>query len=120
VLDPIKPAYNQRQPDGQLKLTASNFNRLQISMPAVLVTVPTDTRYAELGASFIKFFYYCLSASGFHGAGKDNRDRCTNNPSGCHPIRTIGAPTSITPHFYAECTFSHNPPNLSWLGTGPE
>ena len=28
LLDPIKPAYNQYRPDGQLKLTASAFNRL--------------------------------------------------------------------------------------------
>jgi len=34
-LDPIKPAYNQSQPDGRLKLTASTFDRLWISMPAM-------------------------------------------------------------------------------------
>ena len=28
LLDPIKLAYDQRRPDGQLKLTASAFNRL--------------------------------------------------------------------------------------------
>ena len=44
LLDPIKPAYNQSQPGGRLKLTASAFNRLWISMPAVLVTVPTVTQ----------------------------------------------------------------------------
>jgi len=44
LLDPIKPAYNQSRPDGQLKLTASTFNQLWISMPAVLVTVPTITQ----------------------------------------------------------------------------
>jgi len=41
LLDPIKPAYNQSRPDGRLKLTASTFNRLWISMPAVLITAPT-------------------------------------------------------------------------------
>jgi len=41
LLDPIKPAYNQSRPDGQLNLTASTFDRLWISMPAILVTVPT-------------------------------------------------------------------------------
>jgi len=44
LLDPVKPAYNQSQPGGRLKLTASAFNRLWISMPAVLVTVPTVTQ----------------------------------------------------------------------------
>ena len=39
--NPIKPAYNQRWPDGWFKLTASAFNRLSISTPTVLVAVPT-------------------------------------------------------------------------------
>ena len=53
--------------------------------------------YAELAASFINFLHYCSPTSGFYGAGKDNRGRRTDNSSGRHPIRTIGAPTSITP-----------------------
>ena len=40
LLDPIKPAYNQSWPDGRLILTASAFNRLWISILAVLA-VPT-------------------------------------------------------------------------------
>jgi len=36
-----KYTFNTVLPDGWLKLTASTFNRLRISMPAVLVTVPT-------------------------------------------------------------------------------
>ena len=44
LLNPIKPAYNQSRPDGWLKLTASTFNQLWTSMPAVLVTVPTVTQ----------------------------------------------------------------------------
>jgi len=36
LLDPIKPAYNQSRADGWLKLTASAFNRLWISMLTVL------------------------------------------------------------------------------------
>ena len=46
------------------------------------------------------------------------RGRHTNNPSGHHPIWNIGAPTSNIPHFYAECPFCHNPPNLSRFGNG--
>ena len=38
LLNPIKPAYNQSRPGGRLKLTASAFNRLWTSMPAVLPT----------------------------------------------------------------------------------
>ena len=44
LLDPIKPAYNQSRLDGRLKLTASAFNQLWISMQAVLVTLPTVTQ----------------------------------------------------------------------------
>jgi len=39
--NPIKPAYNQRWPDGWFKLTVSAFNRLCISTLTVLVAVPT-------------------------------------------------------------------------------
>jgi len=51
--------------------------------------------YAELTVSFINFLHYCSPSSGLYGVGKDNRGRCTDNPSGCHPIQTIGALTSI-------------------------
>jgi len=44
LLHPITPAYNQNRLDGRLKLTASAFNQLWISMPTVLVTVPTVTK----------------------------------------------------------------------------
>jgi len=46
----------------------------------------------------------------FMRRGEHNRGKCTDNPAGRHPIRTIDAPTFIIP--------SRNPPNLSWLGTG--
>ena len=107
LLEPNMPAYNPSQLDGWLKLTASAFNQLWISMPTVLVTVPTVMQnycYAELTASFINFLHHCLPSSGFYGAGKDNRGRHTNNPSGRHPILTTGATTYIIP----------------WLGTGTE
>jgi len=41
LLDSVRPAYNQSRPDGLLRLTASAFNQLWISMLAVLVTVTT-------------------------------------------------------------------------------
>ena len=112
LLDQITSAYNQSRP----ALTASTFNQLWISMPTVLVAVPA----AELSASCINFLHYCLP-SGFYGAGKDNRGKRTSNLSGRHPIR--GIPGCLCPHlrhppFFAECPFFHNPPKLSWLGTG--
>jgi len=37
----------------------------------------------------------------------------------CHPIQTNWCPHLCHPHhFYAGCPSLHNPPNLSWLGTG--
>jgi len=37
----------------------------------------------------------------------------------CHPIQTNWCPRLChLHHFYAGCPSWHNPPNLSWLGTG--
>jgi len=37
----------------------------------------------------------------------------------CHPIQTNWCPRLCHPHhFYARCPSWHNPPNLSWFGTG--
>jgi len=37
----------------------------------------------------------------------------------CHPIQTNWCPHLCHPHhFYVGCPSLHNPPNLSWLGTG--
>jgi len=114
LFDQLKPAYNQSWPDGQLKLTASAFNQLWISMPAVLVTVPTVTQNSlhPLSTSSITACHL------LNVAWKDNKGRRNDNPSGRHPIRTIGAPTSIISPFYTECPFCHNPFNLSWLWIG--
>ena len=103
MLDPIEPAYNQSRPDGWLRLAASTFNQLWISMPPVLVSVPNVTQNSlhPLSTSSIT----ARPSSGFYGGGKDNRGRCTDNLSGCHPIWAIGAPISFIPHFYADCLF---------------
>ena len=68
--------------------------------------------YTELLASFINFLHYCSPSSGFYGAGKDNRSRCTDNLSGSHPIWTIGAPR---PHLHHPPIFCQMPflPQLS-------
>ena len=71
LLDPIKPAYNQSRTDGRLKLTASAFNS-------------TMDQYAGIPAH--STYWYTQLATGFYGAGKDNRGRCTDNLSGRHPI----------------------------------
>jgi len=85
LLNPIKPAYNQIRPDGGLKLTASAFNRLYSTMDQNAGSTGHSTYcFAEIAASFINFLHYCLPSSRFYAAG--DRGRCTNTPSGCHPI----------------------------------
>jgi len=37
---------------------------------------------------------------------------------GATPSELISEPPPSSPHFYARCRSCHNPPNLSWLGTG--
>ena len=50
---------------------------------------------------------------------KDNTGRRTSNLDGLPPIHTNWCPHLCHPHhFYAGCPSWHNPPNLSWLGTG--
>jgi len=113
---PIMPPYSQSRPDGRLKSTASAFNRLWISMPAVLVAAPTDMQNSlhhlltsSISARHLLHFVVV----------EDNRGRRTDNPSGRHPIRTINSPTSIiSPLIYVECPFCRNSPNLS-LGQAP-
>jgi len=66
--------------------------------------------YAEVAAFFINFLNYCLPSSGFYGSGKDNRGRCTANPSERHTIHTISVPTSIIPHGHQKmltCIFAY-------------
>jgi len=63
--------------------------------------------------------YFCMPSSGLYGQGGDNKGRCTDNPAGRHPIRTNQCPhLHHRHHFYVGCHPCHNPPNLSWHGTG--
>jgi len=57
--------------------------------------------------------------SGFYGAGKDNTGRCTVNLAGCHPIQTIGAPTSIISHFMLNALSAATLPICPGLGQAP-
>ena len=100
---PIMPPYSQSRPDGRLKSTASAFNRLWISMPAVLVAAPTDMQNSlhhlltsSISARHLLHFVVV----------EDNRGRRTDNPSGRHPIRTINAPTSIIPPLFTSNALS--------------
>jgi len=42
-------------------------------------------------------YHIYMPSSWFYGSWEDNRGRCTNDLAGCHPIWTIGDPTSIIP-----------------------
>ena len=87
LVDPIKPAYNKSWPDGWLRLTASAFNRLWISMPTVLITVPTVMQKSLHPLSTSSIIACHLLDFMVHGKG--SRGRCTDSPSGRHPIRTM-------------------------------
>ena len=101
----------------------AQLNRLWISMPAVMVKDAGSghSTYcdADFAASFINFLHYSLPSSGFYGAGKDNRGRHTDNPSGHYPIQTIGAFKSITPHFYIKSPFCASLTIYPGLGQAP-
>ena len=79
----VRPKYARKQPK-----SASAFNCPRYSTCC----------YAQLPASFTNFLHYCSPSPGFMRQGK-NRGRRTDNPSGCHPIRTIGAPPPSSPIF---------------------
>ena len=116
LLHPIKPAYNQSWSDGRLRLTASAFNPPWLSMPAVLVTVPTVLHISQhpLWTSTIN----ACHLQDFMVQGKITEAYAVHD-NWRHPIRTIGVPTSIIPHFHAECPFCRNRSNLSWLWQAP-
>jgi len=82
LLESIKPAYNQSWLDSWLKFTASAFYQL-MTMDQYAGSPGRNTDYyGELAASFINLLHYCFPSSGFYGAGKDNRGRCTTSLSG--------------------------------------
>jgi len=111
-----KAAYNQSRPDGWLTLTASAFNQLWISMPVVLVTVPTDTQGSlhPLSTSSITARHLLDSMV----QGKITEADAPTISLDATPSRLSVPPPPSFPHFYAICCFCSNPPNLSWLGTG--
>jgi len=45
--------------------------------------------------------------------------RCTNNPSGCHPIWTIDVPPPSFPHFMPNALSSTTLPIYPGLGQAP-
>jgi len=120
---PLYGALSQQglsQPDGQLKLTASAFNRLWTSMPAmtVLVAVPTVILNSlhHLSTSSITARHLLE----FMVQGKITE-------AGALTIRLDATPSALSvplpsssPHVYTKCPFCHDPPNLPWLATGTE
>jgi len=123
----VSPQLSLEQSIGDVRIMPLDWNRI----PQVRsrnwkssVTITTECTYstycyAKLTESFINLLHYCSSSSGLYGAEKDNRGRRTNNAYGRNPIRTIGAPTSIIPHFYAECPFCATLLTYPGLGQAP-
>jgi len=103
LLDPIKPAYNQSRTDGRLKPVP--LTRLWISMPAFLLTVPTDTHNSLLD---------------FMVQGKITEADALTICLDATQSRLLVPPPPLSPNFYVECPFCCDPPNLSWLVTGTE
>ena len=103
LLNPIKPAYNQKSARWLAQIN-SQCLWLWISMPAVLVTVPTVMQN--------------LLSSGFYGAGKITEADALTIHLDATPSGLLVPPPLSSPHFYAECPFCHNPHDLSWLGKG--
>jgi len=97
LLDPIKPACNQSQLDGRLRLTSSAFNRLWISMPAVLIRVATVILLQPSSTSSITARH--LLDSMVHGKITE-ADR--DNLSGRHP--NLHHPTIFTPNTFSAIT----------------
>jgi len=116
LLDTIKTAHNKSRLDGRLRLTASAFNLLWISMPEVLVTYC----YAELTASFIKFSITACYLLDFMVQGKITEPDATTVGMKAAPSGLLVLPPPSPPCFYAKRPFCHNTHNLSWLGTGTE
>jgi len=107
LLDPIKPAYNQSQLDGWLKLTDSAFNWQSWSQ--YLLLCRTRCILYQLPPLLLAIFWILRLQEKITEA-----DACTPP----HLEWTIGAPTIIPPFFYTERPVCCNPPNLSWLGSG--
>jgi len=59
-----------------------------------------------------------MPSSGFYGAGKDNRNRHTNNPAGCHHPDYWCLHLHHSRYFNARWPSHDNLPNLFWLQTG--
>jgi len=105
--EPVTPAYNQSRLYSWLKLRASTYNQLWISMPAVLVTVPNATQNSLSSRAVAK----TISVNSLPGIIYElsplllatlwilwcRKRWPTDNLSGSHPIQTIDAPTSIIP-----------------------
>ena len=106
LLDPIKPAYNQSGLYGRLRLTASAFNWLWISMPAVPFTVPTVMQNSlhPLSTSSV----IARHLLDFMVQGKITNQ--THQPIWTPPIRTTGA----------GCPHLHHPPFLCQMPFAPQ
>ena len=117
VLYPYNIQHTTSRLDGRLKLTASAFNRLWISMPAVLVTVPTvmqNSLHPLSTSSTTARHLLDFMVQGKITKADTPTIRLDATPSGL----SVPPSPSSPPHFHAECPFCRNPLNLSWRGTG--
>ena len=104
LLDPIKPAYNQSRPDGRLKLTAE---------PLTNYGSVCRQSWSHNSLHPINFLHYCLPSPDFMVQRKVTE---ADTLRGCHPIWTIGVPTSTVPPFFMPNALSGAPSQsiLAW------
>ena len=115
LLDPIKPAYNQSRPDGRLILTASAFNRLWISILAVLA-VPTVMQNSLNHLSTFSITAHHLLH--FMAQGQIAE---ANAPTACLDAipHTVGAPPLPSPIFMLNALSAATIPIYPGLGQAP-
>ena len=114
LLDAIKLAYNESWRNIWLKLTASTFNRLWISMPAVLVMVPIVTQNSLHPSSTSSIIARHLLDSMVQG--KTTEADAPTNHLNATPCGLLVPPPPLPSHFLHRVPFLLQPSHfiLPW------
>ena len=104
-------------PHGWLKLTANAFDRLWISMPAVLVSTYC---YTELNCIRHQLPPLLLVIFWILWCRERTRGRRTNNTSGRHRMWTIGVPPTSSPILTQNALSATTLPIYPGLGQAPD
>ena len=105
-----KPAYNQSLANGWLTITASAVN----DYGSVLPTVTQNSLHPLSPSSISARHLLDFMAQGKITEADELSIHLDAIPSG------LSVPLTSSSHFYTECPFCRNAPNLSCFGTGTE